>query len=166
MTMHLEKGLTTTSTKKRKTKITKAMQIEFERGWRDRNHRLKEMYLPKETFEQYMEWLHGTGGKNKKKKVDNTKYSQATSTIITSKEQSKYPHVDIFITEKKTAPDENSHGSIVVSRPSNWITGPCSSKPSPVYTGTKILGIGTMHKSNAVPIFSDNEAKEISSMRR
>jgi hypothetical protein len=35
-----------------------------------------------------------------------------------------------------------------------------------VYTGTKILGIGTMHKSNAVPIFSDNEAKEISSMRR
>lgn len=35
-----------------------------------------------------------------------------------------------------------------------------------VYTGTKILGIGTMHKSNAVPIFSDSEAKEISSMRR
>lgn len=35
-----------------------------------------------------------------------------------------------------------------------------------VYTGTKIIGIGTMHKSNAVPIFSDSEAKEISSMRR
>jgi len=35
-----------------------------------------------------------------------------------------------------------------------------------VYTGTKIIGIGTMHKSNAVPIFSDDEAKEISSMRR
>jgi len=35
-----------------------------------------------------------------------------------------------------------------------------------VYTGTKIIGIGTMHKSNAVPIFSDSEAKDISSMRR
>ena len=35
-----------------------------------------------------------------------------------------------------------------------------------VYTGDKIIGIGTMHKSNAVPIFSDSEAKEISSMRR
>ena len=35
-----------------------------------------------------------------------------------------------------------------------------------VYTGTKVLGIATMHKSNAVPIFTDNEAKEISSMRR
>ena len=34
------------------------------------------------------------------------------------------------------------------------------------YTGTKIKGIGTMHKSNAVPIFSDEEAKDISTMRR
>lgn len=34
------------------------------------------------------------------------------------------------------------------------------------YTGDNIVGIGTMHKSNAVPIFSDQEAKEISSMRR
>jgi hypothetical protein len=38
--------------------------------------------------------------------------------------------------------------------------------PDKVYTGTKILGIGTMHKSNAVPIFSDEEAVAISSMRR
>lgn len=39
-------------------------------------------------------------------------------------------------------------------------------KPNPIYTGTKIKGIGTMHKSNAVPVFSDEEAREISSMRR
>ena len=32
-------------------------------------------------------------------------------------------------------------------------SGPVSSKPNPQYTGTKILGIGTMHKSNAVPVF-------------
>lgn len=36
----------------------------------------------------------------------------------------------------------------------------------PKYTGTKIKGIGTMHKSNAVPIFTDDEAKDIASMRR
>jgi hypothetical protein len=36
----------------------------------------------------------------------------------------------------------------------------------PVYTGNKIKGIGTMHKSNAVPVFSDKEAEEISKMRR
>ena len=39
-------------------------------------------------------------------------------------------------------------------------------KPAPVYTGTKIKGIGTMHKSNAVPIFSDEEAVAIATMRR
>ena len=34
------------------------------------------------------------------------------------------------------------------------------------YTGTKVKGIGTMHKSNAVPIFSDDEAQDIARMRR
>ena len=38
--------------------------------------------------------------------------------------------------------------------------------PAKVYTGTKVMGIATMHKSNAVPVFSDEEAIEISSMRR
>jgi hypothetical protein len=42
-----------------------------------------------------------------------------------------------------------------------------ATKPNPnIYTGTKVKGIATMHKSNAVPVFTDNEAKEISSMRR
>jgi hypothetical protein len=35
-----------------------------------------------------------------------------------------------------------------------------------VYTGNKIIGIATMHKSNAVPVFSDEQAVEISRMRR
>ena len=35
-----------------------------------------------------------------------------------------------------------------------------------VYTGDKIIGIATMHKSNAVPVFSDEQAVEISRMRR
>jgi hypothetical protein len=38
--------------------------------------------------------------------------------------------------------------------------------PRKVYTGDKIIGIGTLHKSNAVPIFSDEEAKDIAKMRR
>ena len=46
-------------------------------------------------------------------------------------------------------------------------TAGCSTAPvHKVYTGTKILGIGTMHKSNAVPIFSDEEAQDIARMRR
>lgn len=41
----------------------------------------------------------------------------------------------------------------------------CKSEPQ-VYTGDKIIGIATMHKSNIVPIFSDDQAKDVSSMRR
>lgn len=45
-------------------------------------------------------------------------------------------------------------------------SAPATKKAAPVYTGTKIKGIGTMHKSNAVPIFSDHEAVAIAQMRR
>lgn len=34
------------------------------------------------------------------------------------------------------------------------------------YTGTLVKGIATMHKSNAVPIIDDEQAKDISRMRR
>jgi hypothetical protein len=36
----------------------------------------------------------------------------------------------------------------------------------PIYTGDKMIGIGVLHKSNAVPVFSDEEAVDISKMRR
>lgn len=44
--------------------------------------------------------------------------------------------------------------------------GSATLAPAKVYTGTKVKGIATMHKSNAVPVFSDEEAVEISKMRR
>lgn len=44
--------------------------------------------------------------------------------------------------------------------------GVATMAPKKVYTGTKVKGIATMHKSNAVPVFSDEEAVEISRMRR
>lgn len=44
--------------------------------------------------------------------------------------------------------------------------GAISSKQIPKYTGTKMLGIGTLHKSNGVPVFSEEEAHDIATMRR
>ena len=35
-----------------------------------------------------------------------------------------------------------------------------------VYTGTAMVGIGQLHKSNAVPVFSKEDAIDISKMRR
>ena len=44
--------------------------------------------------------------------------------------------------------------------------GNAIAKPAPVYTGSSMIGIGQMHKSNAVPIFRQEDAVAIASMRR
>jgi hypothetical protein len=46
------------------------------------------------------------------------------------------------------------------------ITGNTNRVSENVYTGTLIKGIATMHKSNAVPIINEEQAVEISKMRR
>lgn len=172
MSMHLcGPALTTTSYKKRKEKVTKSQQEELERGWRARNQRLKEIKLPKETFEQYLEWVYGKGKKEKGQKNPGKKITKASAytpvetnppIIDSSKDPTSFRHAEaeggntVTSTSKS---DLSRHGRL-------WVTGPCASKPSPTYTGTKIIGIGTMHKSNIVPIFSDEEAVDIARMRR
>ena len=44
--------------------------------------------------------------------------------------------------------------------------GVAARRDAPVYTGDKIKGIGTLHKSNAVPVFTDEEAVDLAHMRR
>lgn len=60
--------------------------------------------------------------------------------------------------ERDVGPHQESLGS--------WVTGATSSPEAPVYTGTKILGISTMHKSNLVPVFAEDHIVEIARMRR
>ena len=48
----------------------------------------------------------------------------------------------------------------------NTVGGTAPLAAPKVYTGTKVKGIATMHNSNAVPVFSDEEAIYISKMRR
>lgn len=51
--------------------------------------------------------------------------------------------------------------------PSNHEGGhACSKREALKYTGTLVKGISTMHKSNAVPIINEQEAKDHASMRR
>ena len=78
----------------------------------------------------------------------------------------------------KNVPDDNKDLSSVYSLGKNarretpripslpFTGGPCPKAPDKVYTGTMVKGIGTMHKSNAVPIFSNEEAIDIATMRR
>ena len=50
--------------------------------------------------------------------------------------------------------------------PSLADTGVTFAKKPNVYTGDRLLGIATMHKSNSVPVFSQEDAIEIAKMRR
>jgi len=44
--------------------------------------------------------------------------------------------------------------------------GTAVKKESPQYTGDSMIGIGQLHKSNAVPIFKAEDAIDIAKMRR
>jgi len=118
-------------------------------------------------------WLSTTGKKKGKQKFRNAEQARKARQLAESWQQllSKY---DTKPTSKRStkAPSMNP----VVNKPYVRETekipslpftgGPCLKAPDKVYTGTAIKGIGTMHKSNAVPIFSNEEAVEISKMRR
>jgi hypothetical protein len=67
------------------------------------------------------------------------------------------------LTVKSTTPP-GRETPYIESRDTGWV--PCVKVKDNQYTGTKVKGIGTMHKSNAVPVFSDEEAIDISKMRR
>ena len=62
----------------------------------------------------------------------------------------------------KTPPGrETTH---VPSQDTGWVA--CVKVHDTEYTGTKVVGISTLHKSNGIPVFSQEEAKDISKMRR
>lgn len=48
----------------------------------------------------------------------------------------------------------------------NSMMGLATKAAPKVYTGTKMIGIATMHKSNMVPIFNEEAAIDVARMRR
>jgi len=114
-----------------------------------------------------MQMLHTSLGKSKKKKPtakqrelqsswETMLKKYATKTVAKPKQQLS----DVY---SLGAPARRETPKI----PSLPFTGGvCAKKENPVYTGNAIKGIGTMHKSNSVPIFTDEQAIEIATMRR
>jgi hypothetical protein len=115
-----------------------------------------------------MQMLHTSLGKSKKKKpTAKQKQLQAEWEKLLK----KYEPKTRVAPKRQELRDTYSLGTPACretpKHPSLPFTGgACALKPNPVYTGTKIKGIGTMHKSNAVPVFSDEEARDIATMRR
>jgi hypothetical protein len=52
----------------------------------------------------------------------------------------------------------------IASLDTGWVA--CTKRTDTTYTGEKVLGISVLHKSNGVPVFSQEEAIDISKMRR
>jgi hypothetical protein len=121
-------------------------------------------------------WLTTTGKKRGKKKWASAEAKQQAEELeakwkdllkrqgLEKEERSKRRALNSPTLVYNPGPPPGRETVRIASLESTW--APCVQTPNPVYTGTKVRGIGTMHKSNAVPIFSDEEAKEISSMRR
>jgi hypothetical protein len=90
---------------------------------------------------EYEAWLKKHGVTPGKRKKVTTVSSPVIASGIIHRETPHYPSL------------KTMHGS----------TAPAEKK---VYTGDKIVGIAAMHKSNLVPIFNDDAAKDVASMRR
>lgn len=134
--------MTTTNYKKRKKKeLTANQRTKLEAEWRAHNKdmRRKQMHnMQIDTFEQYVSYVRGE--------------------YVPSKRNQEF---------KEFKPDYRYRGSDKKIPSAGDGIGVATRKEPTMYTGDLIVGIGTMHKSNAVPIMrGTNEAEEIAKMRR
>ena len=126
-------------------------------------------------------WLSTTGKKKGKKKFRNAD--------VANKARQNAESWQAFLDKWGVKPDDKTSGTNV--RKSTWMgptvnsrvvvdprrltnhipsldtgKGIAVKKEVTQYTGTAMLGIGQLHKSNAIPVFSKEDAVDISKMRR
>jgi len=139
--MHLVPGMTSLNTKKAKVKITKARMLELKEEHRLHNKKYKKdphlAHLMVMDFDTYVKYVFG---KLKFKKKDRGQYVGE-------------PMINNRVSPPKTKTKVEPHV--------------CAKKEPKVYDGErKLIGIGILHKSNLVPIFDEEHAKDLAKMRR
>ena len=139
--MHLVPGMTSLNTKKAKVKITKARMLELKEEHRLHNKKYKkDPHLAPLMVMDFDTYLKFRFGKIKHKKKDRGEYRG-------------HPMIDNRVPEVRTETKVEPHV--------------CAKKEPKVYDGErKLIGIGILHKSNLVPIFDEEHAKDLSKMRR
>ena len=152
MTMHLVGPyMTTTSYKKRKKKkLTLGKMTKYQEQMREHNKFMKRIGAPEQVMnlEEYIAYVQG----NHRPKTEPRAIS--------------LPWHETGNSFERTPP--------VASASSENSFAPATKKPDMKYTGErKLIGIATMHKSNMVPVFADEDdvngskaAAEIATMRR
>jgi hypothetical protein len=126
-------------------------------------------------------WLSTTGKKRGKKKFRNAD--------VANKARKNAESWQAFLDKWDIKPDDKANGKTI--RKSTWMgptvnsrvvvdprrstrhipsldtgRGVAVKKDVQQYTGTAMLGIGQLHKSNSVPVFSKEDAVDIGKMRR
>ncbi len=151
MTMHLVRGMTSLNTNKRKSKskLTLGKIARYEEQMRKHNKEMKRLGCPNliMNLQEYIDYCHG-----------NYKPKSKPVAVKTPWQQESYSRTTEHV------PSHDSGSSFA----------PCTKKEALQYTGKRrLVGIATMHKSNMVPIFADDDDKtgskqatEIATMRR
>ena len=138
MTMHLQRGLSSLSTRKPSFKLTKAKEASWREDLAIYNRELKRRGDPRLSWEEYMNMRLG------KTKVASTTNKNSYVPTNTHPRYVDRQHI-----------------------PSLGVVAGNTLKREPLkYTGTLVKGIATMHKSNAVPVIDEEQMKDISRMRR
>ena len=106
----------------------------------------KKKVAPKKNVAEYQDWL-------KKVQSTSTNFSDKSGRKPLAARQSSAPSIPID-RNVRTHPSLSSEHFDTFKKKVNQ------------YTGNKMLGIGTLHKSNAVPIFNIQDAKDQANMRR
>lgn len=142
MSMHLVGPyMTTTNYRKPKQKPrTKSQQAAFEQSHKEYNKQMKRMGCHDQmmSLEEYDLYVRGIYKPKEKKREKLELFKEVPSY---RRETQQIPSLGMGV-------------------------GVATKRESPKYTGTLIKGIATMHKSNAVPIISDEQAIDIAKMRR
>lgn len=117
-------------------------------------------------------WLSTTGKKKGKKKFKSAAHAAKARELDSSWEELKKKY-ETKVTPKavrtQLPTDQKPYRRetpYIPSLNSQDANGVATKAPEKVYTGTSIVGIATMHKSNAVPVFNSQDAVDISKMRR
>lgn len=160
MTMHLQQGLSTINTRKRKLpKMTKAKMAELETDWRKHNKHCKRNHMHHfryDTLEAYIEYRFGL-----KKKLDPRDRSLFKPRQVETnwRAEQDADHREKYPSLMEQQMKDGTFNTESMSK---------GTKKEPMmYTGDLIQGIATMHKSNAVPVMKGtDQAKDIARMRR
>ena len=143
MTMHLAQGLTMLRTvRRRRRPLTDTQLKKYEKQLREHNKFLRGLGLKDHQMDlkDYINYCRGEYKPRRKPRAIPDPFGRDV----------------VFQRQTTNIPSSNNIAGVAATK-----------KEAMVYSGErKLLGIATMHKSNQVPVFDDQDAKDIAKLRR